>query len=194
MRICCVGDSITFGYDDEKGGWAERLKKKWAATDEHRVYNLGIPGDTSTGVKTRIFTECHTRKADIIVIAIGINDSRYHNDKPEMTKETFVENLLDIADEALKVTPKLLFVGLTPIEQSMTTPVSWDERYSYKAERVTDFSDLIDGFCKNHKFAFVQVKDCVGVDELPDGLHPNTSAHEKISKKIEHEILRLART
>jgi lysophospholipase L1-like esterase len=84
MEILCFGDSITFGEGDGKG-WTGRIKEWFEGTDsKRRVYNLGIPGETSTDLIKRFDSECKARvnpneASDnyIIFIAIGANDLKY---------------------------------------------------------------------------------------------------------------------
>lgn len=77
--ICVFGDSIVWGEGDPVGGgWVSRLKRYY---EEHNcgvsVYNLGIDADTSEWLLSRIESETLAREPDIVVIAIGINDSIY---------------------------------------------------------------------------------------------------------------------
>ena len=50
---------------------------------------MGVSGDTSDDLIKRFPIECQSRRPDIIIIAIGINDSRYieHEDNPDVSSE-----------------------------------------------------------------------------------------------------------
>ncbi len=78
-RICIFGDSITKGHCDyEEGGWANRLKKYLENKDsDNSVYNLGVDSDTTDNLLGRFDAEARTRDPEIIIFAIGINDSSY---------------------------------------------------------------------------------------------------------------------
>lgn len=67
-EIYVFGSSTTWGaWDHEGGGWAQRLRSDIDRIPAGRpdlwcpVYNLGIPGDTSTGVAARIRNEISAR-------------------------------------------------------------------------------------------------------------------------------------
>ena len=55
MMLLVFGDSITYGLNDDKGGWVGRLRKELekdnlanAGHVENSVYNCGIRGDTTS--------------------------------------------------------------------------------------------------------------------------------------------------
>lgn len=76
------GDSITQGFNDLTGGWVQRLRESLTLDDF--VINLGVSGDTSDGLLARFEVELKPRlstegESNIILIAIGSNDSAWNN-------------------------------------------------------------------------------------------------------------------
>ena len=83
IHIGIWGDSITSGANDyEKGGWINMLNLSSKNNKEYTIiYNLGIEGDTSENLIKRFEVECKARKINVVLFAIGINDSLYINNK-----------------------------------------------------------------------------------------------------------------
>jgi lysophospholipase L1-like esterase len=81
--ICLFGDSITWGaWDPERGGWGARLRSYFETNNiEVNVYNCGVSGNNTDDLLQRFKVEATARKPNIIIFAIGINDSQYVNSK-----------------------------------------------------------------------------------------------------------------
>jgi len=80
MNICIFGDSITWGaYDPINGGWVGLLRNYFEKKSEGEIeiYNLGISGNTTDGLLKMIENESIPREPEVIVLAIGINDTQY---------------------------------------------------------------------------------------------------------------------
>ena len=62
-RIICFGDSITFGRGENPNiGWCGRLKNYFESKDPYNaIYNLGVPGHTSTDLLLRFNIEASGR-------------------------------------------------------------------------------------------------------------------------------------
>ena len=107
--ICIFGDSIAYGFSDlEKGGWVNRLRlyvenehPEWAC----QVYNQGVSGDDTNDLLNRFKTEAEAREPEIIIFAIGINDSMYieKQQNSRVALEQFKENLKELLTQAKKI-------------------------------------------------------------------------------------------
>ena len=82
-NILVFGASITWGAWDREGGWVQRLRnfvdeKNISNPDYDRmIYNLGISGDTTENLLSRLENEVKTRLSEeetIIIFSIGTND------------------------------------------------------------------------------------------------------------------------
>lgn len=111
MNICIFGDSITYGaYDPINGGWATLLRnhveKKYNDTD---TYSLGICGDTSSGLIERFPLETKARSPEIIIFAIGTNDSLFRQspDGQKLDTDQFTKNINSLISLANKYTEKM---------------------------------------------------------------------------------------
>jgi lysophospholipase L1-like esterase len=192
--VCVFGDSTAWGaYDMEKGGWVERLKL--FAFEESReetfVYNLGIAGGTSKGILGRFESEAHIREAEALVFQMGGNDSAYlKNSKEEMIPlDQFKSNVESIITKAKDMVGKknIVFVGFKNCDESKTVPVHWCD-WCYTNERIKTYNDALQQLCEKNEMIFVDLFGILSVDELADGLHPNTQGHEKIFRHAKEYI------
>lgn len=210
MTILCFGDSITYGNWDPKGGWVGRLREyldsksleNYSGNDLYSTYytltyNLGIPGETSPGLLERFETELAMRynpdELNIILIAVGINDSRFYKseDRHETDIDEFRQNIWDLEEIAKKYTNDVAFIGLTPVDESRTNPLSWEPDAIYKNEYIEKYDAVIKEFCTSRNIPFIDIfngmKELEVSKLLEDGIHPNQEGH-----KVMEEIIRTA--
>lgn len=210
MTILCFGDSITYGNWDPKGGWVGQLRdfldskslENYSGEDLYSTYytltyNLGIPGETSSGLLERFETELAMRynpdELNIILIAIGINDSRYYNSlaQYETDIDQFRQNIWDLEEIAKKYTNDVAFIGLTPVDEIRTNPLAWEADATYKNEYIKQYDTVIKEFCESRKIPFIdifsQMKDMDMMKLSEDGIHPNQEGY-----RVMKEIIRTA--
>lgn len=163
MNICVFGDSITWGACDYKyGGWATRLRNYFEergdtvlGADEKavdvEVCNLGISGDNTDDLLKRVELEAIAREPEMIIFAIGINDSQYlggDKNKLRVSFNNFIFNLNELVRVARKFTNKIVFVGLTDVDESKTKPIPWSPAKSYDNALIAKYDSAIKDFCK----------------------------------------------
>jgi len=195
-RVLIFGDSITWGaWDLEEGGWVQRLKNflgkdSLSSSDsDFTVYNLGISGDTTDALLTRLGFETKVRLREgeeiILVFAYGVNDSAFLHQENSLwvPLEKYKENLQKILEIGKKFSSKIIFIGLTPVDEKRTTPVSWVP-ISYKNENIIKFNNTLRGFCKENDVYFVEIYEKLAKMDYPnlleDGAHPNSKGHKEI--------------
>ena len=198
------GDSITYGAWDKDGGWASRLRKfvdKKNISDTNfycLVYNLGISGDTTTDVLERFEFELKMRLQDetVVVFAIGINDSAFLNDKQTnyVSFEQFKTNLQSLIVLAQKFTSKIVFVGLSHVDEAKTAPVIWDTSKSYKNKYIQQYDASIKHFAQQNSLLFIDVFNKLSRTNYKsltnDGLHPNAKGHKIIFGLVKHALIK----
>lgn len=191
--ICIFGDSITWGaWDLQRGGWVARLRNYFETNNiEVIIYNCGVDGNSTNDLLQRFKVEATARKPHIIIFAIGINDSLYINfkDNPYVPIEKFQNNLQKLANQAKKITNKIIFIGLIKVDESKTMPIPWDPIRFYDMENVSKYNSAIKNFCQKNKLLFIDVLNLLKNEDLEDGLHPNSNGHKKMFEKIKRFLI-----
>jgi len=192
--ICVFGDSIVFGCGDtEQGGWVNRLRSHLDTS--HDVYNYGVSGNSAPDLMLRMLGEISARKSDIVIIGIGINDSMYQDGQDIQESrdvKLFGVRLAIIASFVQKkFKSKLLFVGLTPVDESLTHPSVWMPHLHYTRKRVELFDREIKRVSRTYNSPFVPLLNTLNITtDLADGLHPNSSGHQKIAAAVHSVLIR----
>ncbi len=198
MRILIFGDSVTQGFWDTEGGWANRIRRYYDEKvlssqnyDLPTIFNLGVSGNTSEDLLVRFENEVKVRIYEevAIVIAIGVNDSRIDSGINYSSPENYTKNLAELLAIAERYTKKILFVGLTPCVDSHSNPVSWDETVGYTSTNITAFDAALNEFCTQNKIKFVEILEPFTAAQsktelLPDSLHPNNQGHQLIADLV----------
>jgi len=193
--ICIFGDSITHGVlDEEMGGWANRLMLFfWNNWDKYKtnVYHLGIDGDTSTELLSRFDVEARSRQPNIVIFAIGINDSVFWKDNREMISETdFAKNIEKLIEKAHKHTKEVIFISLTPVVDKILQPYKESESNKcYSNERTGKFARILERVCVAENMHHISITSVISEGDLPDGLHPDARGHEKIFEKVKEFLV-----
>lgn len=185
-RIGIWGDSITYGSSDfKKGGWANRLMM-FFEKDDVGVYNLGIGGDKTYDLVGRFEIECEIRGPDVILFAIGTNDSQYEGSRENVSTslEKFRDNLQWLVDSARKCSKKIGFIGLTKVDESRVMPIPWKEDVYYDNESVQKYDAVVKDVCEVNGLPYLYMFDLLDDGDLEDGLHPNAKGHEKMFLRI----------
>ena len=205
-RILVFGDSIAYGNEDKKGGWVERLKnffieKKFSDPNfYYSVYNLGVSGDTTEELLKRFEFETKQRlwidDEIIIIFDIGINDSQLINKERRLkvSPQKFEENLQELIFIARKFSSKIIFIGLTPVDDSKVDPLPWFPEVSYKNEYIKNFNEIIKLVCDKNNIYFVGIlNEFLDRDYkrlLEDGAHPNSEGHKNIFKTVKDFLIK----
>lgn len=197
MQIFVFGDSITYGASDREGGWVTRLRrlldeKMYDSDIEefYMIYNLGISGNNTSDLLERFQPEIERRIDEgekvVVVFAIGINDSQYigSRESPQTPIGDFEVSIGKLFETAKRITPIIVFVGLTNVDESRTMPVLWSSEKFYDNKSVQKYNSTIEEFCKENQVKFVSLFGLLSPSDLDDGLHPNTSGHEKIFARV----------
>jgi lysophospholipase L1-like esterase len=197
-RILVFGDSITYGDCDKEGGWVIRLRKflDERQLDNYETYNLGIPKDEITkSLLKRFVNETKIRisnniKRNIIIFAIGINDTEYNNSKKNTryNLKRFKNNIQKLMKLSRKFSKSVLFVGLTPVDESRVDPIPWFKPYSYKNEYISKYNEIIKSVCNENNVKFIEVFEVFMKlnykNLLEDGAHPNSEGHKIIFEVV----------
>jgi lysophospholipase L1-like esterase len=198
VKILVFGDSIAWGaFDLEKGGWVERLKtyffNRELGKEFYSVYNLEISRDNTDKLMKRFEVETIAREPSIIIFAIGINDSQYILSRynPRVSLEKFRENYSNLINLSRKFTDKIIFIGLTNVDETKSMPIPWDTSKFYDNENILEYDKEIRRICNENNLFYIPVSDLLTKEDLSDGLHPNTEGHRKIFERIKEELIKI---
>lgn len=194
MNILIFGDSIAWGASDiESGGWVERLKVHFFQNEEDiDVYNLGVSGEKSGDVLKRFESEAIVRDPDMIIFAVGINDSCLSEKGTRIVEAAvFRENIVALMKQSRKFTKNVIFVGLIRVSESQTCPIQWKPEKYYTNKSIEQYDDLLQSLCREERLSYVNMRDTVGHQDLDDGLHPNASGHKKMFERVLEDVLPL---
>ena len=115
MRILCIGDSNTYGYDPtsyigsrypEDVRWTELLR-------DHEVINCGLNGMTVPRNPLRATGLIRLNDPDMVIIMLGTNDllSGLSAEQTAERMERFLESISSLEKQILLVSPPLLQYG-----------------------------------------------------------------------------------
>jgi len=210
-NVLVFGASIVHGVGGARGGWVDKLKTSLhrdmygedAAGEICEVYELGIPGATSTDVLRHIDSEAASRlerpgctpEETYIVILCGHNDSKAVDgpDNYVTAADVFEQNTNALLDIAQKHAKHVLVAGLSPVDERKVNPKvnPFNGRKSYFTnERIALFESIWEKTCKARGVAFVPIHSLAPEDwaaryMFTDGIHPDDKGHEWVRAQIE---------
>ena len=191
ISISVFGDSIGKGYNDfKKGGWVNQLKRYFHNySDKIHIYNFSISGDSTREVIKRFDNEAKSKKSDIIIFALGTNDSWYlNNNKPNVSIDDFKSNLQKLILKANNIGAKTIFIGLPKVDESKVMPIPWRTEASYNNKNILKYNQAIKKICKEYKLQFIEINHILDNSDLSDGIHPNTKGHTKLFEEIKSNL------
>ena len=158
--------------------------------EDFQVYNLGVSGEATEDLIERVESETKAREPNAIIFAIGINDAQFiHSQNSNRISEgNFKTNLTTLFKNAQKLVKTVMFIGLTPVDESRTTPIPWHTDVSYFKKNIRAFDSIIEEFCKEKNLTYISMEGVLENEDLVDGLHPNAEGHRKMFEKIKPEI------
>ncbi|MCL2331788.1 MAG: SGNH/GDSL hydrolase family protein [Proteobacteria bacterium] len=200
--IAALGDSITNGYWDETfAGWFGRMAARISAARPQAFgfYNLSQDGDRICDAYHRLGAELLTRyPADILIIAIGVNDLLRGPDSDSPTdlsphlRAEYWNRLLDIAQKNIK---NIIVLDILPIREELIPIEESDGNMWWHNADIAEYNDLIAKICRERKIPFVRRYDAWATRDLSklyaDDAHPNGAGHQMIADEVVAELEKL---
>jgi len=201
MAIVVLGDSNAQGfYDDEKGGWVERLKQYMFRSNGSFVFNLAVSGYTSNHILALIHRDEITSRLqaddeyNLIILDIGSNDSVLIDNKRNLVSpEKYWSNIEDIKFLLHKKygkysgeNPKgiqLLVVGPTNVNEEISNPVAWDDRFYYNNTEIAKYNKLLKDVCYPSLTPFLNMFEKHKFKTF-DGVHLLPYEHDIVFKEV----------
>jgi lysophospholipase L1-like esterase len=204
-QVFCFGDSITYGaWDIQQSGWVARLRKYLDEKAEEDptmyclTYNLGIPGDTTEGLRKRFLHETQVRfdrkkkEKPLFIFAFGGNDAYVipeHNSF-NVPKEAYADNLRYVLDQAKEFSDNIVVLTTTPLNEGLTSHARKIRLNSY----VKEYNEVVTQVCNEKGVHTIDVYDAfMTVDHTQllddeDGLHPNSEGHRLIFECVKKHL------
>lgn len=191
-RIVFAGSSSIHGRGDiELGGFVHRFRL-WheANSSKHFVYELGVFGESTDSLVSRLVAEASLRKPHLIVLYPGFNDIRRDggvNAENVSTQNVFKSSMTSLISKAKSVAPVLMMTGF-PFDETRTTPYPGTKSY-YLQEDAEVYTQIFRLVCKEAEvptldyFALWSSKKSGGL-LAEDGLHANAAGHQLLFEQL----------
>jgi len=130
------------------------------------------------------------REPNVIVFAIGINDSQFviSENKNRVSVEKFQNNLEKMVGTAQENGCKVVLVGLTRVDESRTLPIPWNTDKKYQNEYIDQYDAKIRAVADKKDLEYIDMSGVLQPEDLEDGLHPNTNGHKKMFGAVKEKI------
>jgi len=194
MELICLGDSLTFGY-------GVKTSAKWtnivAANTGWKITNLGITGDTTSGMLVRLNTQIlnrpefagyHPDRPTVFVMGGG-NDLFYSG--TDITARAnigaIIHQLRACGSEPIIGIPMTSDFGNLDLNRLsfMVNPKTIEQQFD-------DYHNWLINFCKEFRVRYIDFsQDFLTEDSkintslfLGDYMHPNEKGHELIAQRL----------
>jgi len=180
IKILCLGDSLTAGFNlEQKHAYPHLLEQQLTAQNHSvKVVNAGISGSTTASALGRLRWHLRSKnRADILLLALGANDGLRGLDL-----QAAKQSLLKTIQLAHKNKIQVLLAGMKiPPSYGLEYARAFHQMYRDIAadEAVTFIPFLLEGVATKAEF------------NLPDGIHPNADGHQIISQTVLKHLLPL---
>lgn len=193
-RILIYGSSTTYGLHDTQGGWAGRVKSRLQSRylNHERpvadVFNLASASRLFSSILDCMDTDIKVYGDGRPVVAafmLGATDSRIlkNQTEPVVKVPDFKASLARLAEICTRQMVSPVFVGLTPINDSLTHPFMGGDVYDSNLRR--EYDAIVEDHAQAVGAPFVPVWDrlvaeqAAGNEILVDweGLHMNAAGH-----------------
>jgi lysophospholipase L1-like esterase len=201
--IYCFGDSITRGENDPvHGGWADRLKafcirQHLRDGDEERcVYNLGIGGETTAGLRRRLLPELQARLdpagRSVAAFAYGANDAAGTGKSFVVPIAEYIKNLSNCIHAAKKMGCGVFLLNITPVSDDVDG-VRRPNRRLRNNLFIGRYNEALRGLAEENEAVLIDVhsefvKRKRAVLFAPDGVHPNAAGHALIYRAVKKQL------
>ena len=190
-NIGVIGDSIAHGYCDASDlGWFARLGQMILSKHggEYLFNNMSQAGDNIADAVNRSFYEVLTRRFDLILVNIGINDLRRRKDSnlqldfSEGLRLMYWNRLLDVL---LQTKAQIVVLDLIPVIEKRYTSEASLVRYNADVEK---YNTMLQSLCAQRNIHFFpRYAEWVKRDLealYQDATHPNSEGHQIFAEEV----------
>jgi lysophospholipase L1-like esterase len=163
-----------------------------SSTNSDKLSDLSIVGETTADLRKRCPTELEARQpepGDLIVFATGINDAQFIHGQPIATPADVCTHVRALLQQARAWTPRLCWVGLTPVDDARTTPIPWMPDRAYRHAAVAEFEAAIRRPAAAEAIPYIDLfrtwTAATAYQQLLfDGIHPTAAGHAQICERL----------
>jgi len=183
------GDSITYGeYDGVFGGWVDILKryalqKYNEGSNELILFNLGIGGETTEGLVTRIPHEMKARNSaagNIVFISYGANDLAVKDENQMVNQSQFKVNIETAIQDAKLYSKDIYLISILPISENIDSKVSPTGKIRTN-EDVLIYNQILKNIATENSLNYIDFHSAFLQDKeillSKDGVHPNEKGY-----------------
>jgi lysophospholipase L1-like esterase len=183
IKVACVGDSITYGVGADGGqSWPDQLGRMLG--DKWDAKNFGVSGTTLMNSgdgpyqKQSAFKDAKDFNPDVVVIALGTNDTK--PDNWAKFKKDFEVDYKDLVGQfaALAGKPRI-FICRPPY-------IARDGNFGINDSNTVAQIPVIDKVAKELKLGLIDLHAALkGKDDMiPDNVHPNNDGANAIAQAV----------
>ena len=74
------------------------------------------------------------------------------------------------------------------VDESKTSPIPWNLDKCYTNIDIERYDTALQDFSQKENLAYIDMKGVLNIDDLSDGVHPNTNGHNKMFEHIRGNI------
>ena len=177
MKLLCLGDSLTEGYDIPKSSrWTHLLRDQLKI----EVINAGISGDTTAGMLARCERLLIEHKPSDLLILGGTNDLWFgHKD------EMIMSNIHAIRRQA-RYHNIIPIVGIPTPSMSINDLNLVHENYS---ECIRSFQNALINYCNDDDQDIIDFSLKMKAEHfLDDGIHPNEEGQKIMMQNVYNHL------
>lgn len=189
--VFVIGDENATGIGDNQG-WRSDIERLVETELYNVVYDLSVPGETSTSLKKNLEKEVERRLHDggyLAILSIGRNDAKsvVKDEEPQVGVEQFEKNVREILQVLDSLVDKIVVVSIPPVINELVNPHEPSETY-HSNERVKRYNDVLENVSPTFIHPFNDVKRYE--QYLIDGVHLNTNGFNLYSDELKRIVLR----
>ncbi len=180
VKIACIGDSITFGFDLEAPKkWTTLLSKALNVA----VINYGINGDTTAGMLGRFEQMIVQHRPTHIIITGGTNDLWFG-----LKDELIISNIHAMAKYAKHYEIQVV-IGIPTPFYNLNELNFIQENFS---ECIRSFKTTLIAYCNQKETPYIDFSNnLTPAHFLEDDLHPNEKGQELMMENARVELKKL---
>ncbi len=179
MKILCIGDSNTYGYDPRsylgsrypaEVRWTDRL-------DKCEVINYGVNGMTIPRENSRYAGLVRINDPDLVIVMLGTNDLFKSLTAEQISSQMgrFLDSIISVAKQILLISPPVLEYGEWVMDDELV-------------EESQELGGLYRELADRKGCLFADSAEW-GIEMTYDGVHFSPEGHKVFSQKLE-ELLK----